>query len=61
MPLASLPIAIAVAIDKIQALHDQPQTVVEHRLRIDQSQVNELLRSEGMVVEGEFTEVIESQ
>jgi hypothetical protein len=49
-----------VAIDKIQALHDQPQTVVEHRLRIDQSQVNELLRSEGMVVEGDFTEVIES-
>jgi hypothetical protein len=61
MPLASLPIAIAVAIDKIQALHDQPQTVVEHRLRIDQSSVNELLRSEGMILEGEFTEVTESQ
>lgn len=60
MPLASLPIAIAVAIDKIQALHDQPQTVVEHRLRIDQSQVNELLRSEGMVIEGEFTEVTDT-
>ena len=61
MPLASLPIAIAVAIDKIQALHDQPQTVVEHRLRIDQGSLNELLRSEGIVVEGEFTETIESQ
>jgi len=61
MPLASLPIAIAVAIDKIQALHDQPQTVVEHRLRIDQGSLNELLRSEGIVVEGEFTEVTESQ
>lgn len=61
MPLASLPIAIAVAIDKIQALHDQPQTVVEHRLRIDQGSLNELLRSEGLVVEGEFTEVTESQ
>lgn len=61
MPLASLPIAIAVAIDKIQALHDQPQTVVEHRLRIDQGSLNELLRSEGLVVEGEFTETIESQ
>ena len=61
MPLASLPIAIAVAIDKIQALHDQPQTVVEHRLRIDQGSLNELLKSEGLVVEGEFTESIESQ
>ena len=61
MPLASLPIAIAVAIDKIQALHDQPQTVVEHRLRIDQGSLNELLRSEGLVVEGEFTESNDSQ
>jgi len=61
MPLASLPIAIAVAIDKIQALHDQPQTVVEHRLRIDQGTINELLKSEGLVVEGEFTESNDSQ
>ncbi len=57
MPLASLPIAIAVAIDKIQALHDQPQTVVEHRLRVDHQSVNSLFDANGIVLEGEFTEV----
>lgn len=57
MPLASLPIAIAVAIDKIQALHDQPQTVVEHRLRVDHQSVNSLFYAEGITIEGEFTEV----
>ena len=57
MPLASLPIAIAVAIDKIQALHDQPQTVVEHRLRVDHQSVNSLFHAEGITIEGEFTEV----
>ena len=57
MPLASLPIAIAVAIDKIQALHDQPQTVVEHRLRVDHQSVNSLFEANNIVIEGEFTEV----
>jgi len=56
IPLASLPIAIAVAVDKIAALHDQPQTVVEHRLKIDHEQVTDLLKREGLVIEGEFTE-----
>lgn len=57
IPLASLPIAIAIAIDKIQALHDQPQTVVEHRLRVDHQSVNSLFDANGIVIEGEFTEV----
>ena len=57
IPLASLPIAIAIAIDKIQALHDQPQTVVEHRLRVDHQSVNSLFDANGIVLEGEFTEV----
>jgi transposase-like protein len=57
MPLASLPIAIAVAIDKIQALHDQPQTVVEHRLRVDHQSLNSMFQAEGIVLDGEFTEV----
>ncbi len=57
IPLASLPIAIAIAIDKIQALHDQPQTVVEHRLRVDHQSVNSLFEANNIVIEGEFTEV----
>lgn len=57
IPLASLPIAIAIAIDKIQALHDQPQTVVEHRLRVDHQSVNSLFEANNIVLDGEFTEV----
>ena len=57
IPLASLPIAIAIAIDKIQALHDQPQTVIEHRLRVDHQSVNSLFDANGIVIDGEFTEV----
>lgn len=56
MPLASLPIAVAIAIDKITALHDQPQTVIEHRLRVDHQSVNDLFHAEGIVIDGEFTE-----
>jgi transposase-like protein len=61
IPLASLPIAIAIAIDKIQALHDQPQTVVEHRLRVDHQSVNSLFDANGIVLDGEFTEVSEPE
>lgn len=57
IPLANLPIAIAIAIDKIQALHDQPQTVVEHRLRVDHQSLNSMFQAEGIVLDGEFTEV----
>lgn len=57
IPLANLPIAIAIAIDKIQALHDQPQTVVEHRLRVDHQSVNSLFDANNIVIEGEFSEV----
>lgn len=57
IPLANLPIAIAIAIDKIQALHDQPQTVVEHRLRVDHQSVNSLFDANNVVIEGDFTEV----
>lgn len=60
IPLASLPIAIAIAIDKIQALHDQPQTVVEHRLRVDHQSVNSLFEANNIVLDGEFTEVNDS-
>ena len=61
IPLASLPIAIAIAIDKIQALHDQPQTVIEHRLRVDHQSVNSLFDANGIVIDGEFTEVSEPE
>jgi hypothetical protein len=60
MPLASLPIAIAVAIDKIQALHDQPQTVVEHRLRVDHQAVNSLFDANNIVLDAELVETDEA-
>lgn len=43
IPLGQLPVAVAIAIDKINALHDQPQTVVEHRLRVSQEQISAMI------------------
>jgi hypothetical protein len=60
IPLASLPIAIAIAIDKIQALHDQPQTVVEHRLRVDHQAVNSLFDANNIVLDAELVETDEA-
>lgn len=61
MPLQSLPIAIAVAIDKLLLLHDQPQTIVEQRLRIDHNAVNDMLKADGIVLDAEIVESGEEQ
>lgn len=44
IPAGQLPLAIAIAIDKIMALQDAPAVVVEHRLRISADDINTLLK-----------------
>lgn len=52
IPLATLPVAVAIAVDKILALHDQPQVVTEHRLRVRHEDINDLiLNAKSVVVE----------
>jgi hypothetical protein len=45
--VSQIPIAMGIAIDKIQALQDQPQAVVEHRFSIDHASLDRLLKSRG--------------
>jgi hypothetical protein len=45
--VSQIPIAMGIAIDKIQALQDQPQAVVEHRFSIDHNSLDRLLKSRG--------------
>ena len=44
IPLANLCVSVAIAIDKIAALADQPTTVVEHRLRVDHGEVESMMK-----------------
>lgn len=46
--VSQIPIAMGIAIDKIQALQDQPQAVVEHRFSIDHASLDRLLKSRGV-------------
>jgi hypothetical protein len=43
--VSQIPIAMGIAIDKIQTLQDQPQAVVEHRFNISHEALSNLLRS----------------
>jgi hypothetical protein len=60
--VSQIPIAMGIAIDKIQALQDQPQAVVEHRFTIDHKSLDQLLKSRGkdlksakeVVIDGQF-------
>lgn len=45
--VSQVPIAMGIAIDKIQTLQDQPQAVVEHRLSISHEALDKLLKSKG--------------
>jgi transposase-like protein len=44
IPAGQLPLALAIAIDKIMALQYAPAVVVEHRLRISADDINTLLK-----------------
>ena len=46
IPAGQLPLAIAILTDKILALQDAPQTIVEHRLKVSHDDINKLLKGE---------------
>jgi transposase-like protein len=45
--VSQIPIAMGIAIDKIQSLQDQPTAVVEHRFSITHETINKLLKEKG--------------
>lgn len=45
--VSQIPIAMGIAIDKIQSLQDQPTAVVEHRFSISHDSINKLLKDKG--------------
>ena len=45
--VSQIPIAMGIAIDKIQTLQDQPQAVVEHRFSISHDALDKLLKARG--------------
>jgi hypothetical protein len=56
IPAGQLPLALAIAIDKIMALQDAPAVVVEHRLRISADDINGMLK---VKKQDEFVDVSE--
>ena len=46
IPAGQLPLALAILTDKILALQDAPQTIVEHRLKVSHDDINKLLKGE---------------
>lgn len=46
--VSQVPIAMGIAIDKIQTLQDQPQAVVEHRFSISHETLDKLLKSKDL-------------
>lgn len=57
--VSQVPIAMGIAIDKIQTLQDQPQAVVEHRFSITHETLDKLLKSKGVGQDGKKFEVID--
>jgi hypothetical protein len=46
LPITQMPLALAILIDKVQTLNDQPVVVTEHRLRIKHEDINKMLSGE---------------
>ena len=57
--VSQVPIAMGIAIDKIQTLQDQPQAVVEHRFSITHETLDNLLKSKGFSPDGKKFDVID--
>lgn len=49
IPIGMMPVSLAILIDKIAVLQDQPTVIVENRLRISHEHLNKIL--EGEIVE----------
>lgn len=43
LPITQMPLALAILIDKVQTLNDQPVVVTEHRLRVKHEDINKLI------------------
>jgi hypothetical protein len=46
LPISQMPLALAILIDKVQTLNDQPVVVTEHRLKISHDAINKMLSGE---------------
>ena len=46
IPIGSMPISLAILIDKIASLQDQPSVIVETRLKISHNDINKYLEGE---------------
>jgi len=46
LPITQMPLALAILIDKVQTLNDQPVVVTEHRLRVRHEDINKLISGE---------------
>lgn len=57
--VSQIPIAMGISIDKINALQDQPQAVVEHRFSISHDALDKLLKAKGQGVKRDDNGVID--
>ena len=57
--VSQIPIAMGIAIDKLQTLQDQPQAVVEHRFSISHDAIDKLLKSKGVGIKRDDSGVID--
>lgn len=59
--VSQIPIAMGIAIDKIQTLQDQPQSVVEHRFSISHDTINKLLTERGEALKRAKEQAIDAE
>lgn len=59
--VSQIPIAMGIAIDKIQTLQDQPQSVVEHRFSISHDTINKLLTERGEALKKAKEQAIDAE
>lgn len=59
--VSQVPIAMGIAIDKIQTLQDQPQAVVEHRFSISHEALDKLLKAKGKGLKLEKDNAIDAE
>ena len=51
IPLQSLALSVAIAVDKVQRLSEEPQVIVEQRLRVDHGGVEHMMKRANAAVE----------
>lgn len=56
LPITQMPLALAILIDKVQTLNDQPVVVTEHRLRVKHEDINKLINGEVIDLPSEKSE-----